>query len=176
MTWLMSGKIHADADIVSMLLDPLRVLPVGHLDAEDTPIVTSVCETIEAIASVEGGDLSVFMSVQQNEGTEDMKSPLDRVIDFIENAAIAREETESEEGDDGDESGDDEDARSLGAAKRSLVGATVELSCVVPNEVPFWETMRRWLGLGDRDDLQTTALLCFGNRAMGGEKIRACVS
>jgi hypothetical protein len=163
----MSGKIHTE--IVSLLLDPLRLLPLGRLDAEDTPIVTSVCEAIEAIASVEGGDLSVFILAQQYEGTEDMKSPLDRVIDFIEFAAVAPGEAEGEEGDHGDESGDDEDAKSLGAAKRSLVGATVELSCVVPNEVPFWETMRRWLSLGDRDDLQTTALLCFGNRAMGGE-------
>jgi hypothetical protein len=161
---------------VSLLLDHLCILPVGRLDAEDVPVVTSACEAIEATASVEGSNLSVFMLAQQNESAEESKTPLDRVTDFIESAAVAPGEAVGDDGDDGDESGDDEVAKTLGAAKRSLVGATVELSCVVPNEGPFWETMRRWLSLSDRDDLQTTALLCFGNRAMGGEWIRACIN
>ncbi|RSH91390.1 hypothetical protein EHS25_009689 [Saitozyma podzolica] len=168
-----TGKVHGSAEIVSLLLDPLCILPVGRLDAEDVPVVTSACEAIEATASVEGSNLSVFMLAQQNESAEESKTPLDRVTDFIESAAVAPGEAVGDDGDDGDESGDDEVAKTLGAAKRSLVGATVELSCVVPNEGPFWETMRRWLSLSDRDDLQTTALLCFGNRAMGDGQAEA---
>ncbi len=58
-------------------------------------------------------------------------------------------------------------------AKAKIVVCLVELCSESDNlgsdSSHFWDRMREWLSRQEREDLQSCALLCFGNRAREGE-------
>lgn len=68
---------------------------------------------------------------------------------------------------------DEEEEKEFGMAKAKIVVCLVELSSEPENLGPessrLWDRMRGWLFRDEREDLQSCALLCFGNRAREGE-------
>lgn len=75
------------------------------------------------------------------------------------------------DGDDDSFTYDDVD-KAIGSGKACLVRAVCGLSSNIGLEDIrlgwFWETMRTWLQVAERDDLVGCGLLCFGNAARSG--------
>lgn len=84
---------------------------------------------------------------------------LPQLCDFVERA-VAPEDL------------DEEEAKELGMLKAKIVVCLVELSSepgnIASGQEAFWARMKGWLADGQREDLQSCALLCFGNRAREG--------
>lgn len=68
---------------------------------------------------------------------------------------------------------DEEEEKEFGMAKAKIVVCLVELcsesDSLGSDSSHFWDRMRDWVSRQEREDLQSCALLCFGNRAREGE-------
>ncbi|KAG0026996.1 hypothetical protein BGZ81_005955 [Podila clonocystis] len=142
-----STVMHGGTKTVVQLLQKVSANVDSYLDLMD-----AAADILRAVASRESAQVAI-----QNEGT------LGPLLDILQDAETSDEgKTEEEK---------KEDDKKLGEIKAALVELVVSVTLADANMVPIFnnkEIMERflsWLGLADREDLQTTAALCLGNVA-----------